>query len=62
MSGGAFFKNIHIYILMFIFFLREREHEQGRGREREGDRRSEAGSVLTAASPMRGLNSGTVRS
>ena len=29
--------------------------------EREGDRRSEAGSALTAESPMRDLNSQTVR-
>ena len=34
----------------------------GEGAEREGDRVSEASSVLTAASPMLGLNSQSVRS
>ena len=37
-------------------------HVSGGGAEREGDRRTEVGSVLTAESPMQGLNSGTVRS
>ena len=33
----------------------------GEGAEREGDRGSEAGTVLTATSPMWGSNSRTVR-
>ena len=45
---------------MFIYFG-EREHERRRDRER-GIGRSKAGSVLTAASPMWGSNSRTVRS
>ena len=52
-----------------VLFLRERERERERerqtdrqtwregGAESEEDRRSKAGSVLTAESPMRGLNS-----
>ena len=44
---------------MFILFLRgEREREHKQGREREGGYRgSDAGSVLTADSPMWGSNS-----
>ena len=38
----------------------EKEHKQGRGRG--GDRGSGVGSVLTAASPVWGSNSSTVRS
>ena len=48
---------------MFILLRerkREREHEQGRGRER--DKGSEAGSVLTAVSPVWGSSSPTMRS
>ena len=64
---------IHFFVLFcFVFVLREREGGGG-GRgggggggggraEREGDRRSEVGSVLTAASPMWGSNSQTTRS
>ena len=50
------------FFLMFNFLIREREHtcKTGRGRERKGDRGSEVGSVLTARSPMWGLNSLTV--
>ena len=48
-----------------LVFEREREMmmmmSRG-GAEREGDRRSEVGSVLTAESLIRGLNSQTVRS
>ena len=49
-----------IYIFIYVYFLereREREGTRGGGAEREGDRGSEVGSVLTAASPMWGLNS-----
>ena len=45
--------------LKFIYFERARD---GGGAEREEDRESEAGSVLTAESPMRGSNLQTVRS
>ena len=44
-----------VIFLRFIYF-REREHKWERGRDR-GRRRSEAGSVLTAASLMWGLYS-----
>ena len=47
----------HIFLNVFIYFLRE--SASGGGTEREGDRGSEAGSALTAASPMWGSNSGT---
>ena len=60
---------------MFIYFergiererdrerQRERERERwGRGRERGIERESQAGLVLSAWSPMWGLNSQTVRS
>ena len=48
---------------MFIY-IREREGERmrGGGAEREEDRGSEAGSVLTAESLMRGSNPRTMRS
>ena len=53
---------------MFIYVLRERERERESasrgGAERKGDTESEAapGSELSAQSPTRGSNSGTVRS
>ena len=57
---------IFLFFLSYLFILRqrgkEREREWGRGREQEGDRGSEAGSVLTAESPMWGSNSRTTRS
>ena len=46
------------YLVRFLnayLLLRDRAHEWGTGRERGGDRGPEAGSALTAASPMRGL-------
>ena len=58
-------------VLTFLFFNllknvyfwdRERASNWGKGRERVGDRRSEAGSALTAESPMWGLNLQMVRS
>ena len=56
--------SVYVSLQFFFFFLRERKRtcmcEQGWGRE--GGRGSEAGSVLTAVNPMRGLNSWTVRS
>ena len=53
---------LHVVILFLVYlFLREGEHERGRCRERERDRRSETVSVLTAESPMWGLNSRIVR-
>ena len=55
--------NLILSLFYFILFLKEREREkrleQGRGRER--NRGSEAGSVLTAVSPMWGSNSPTAR-
>ena len=51
-----FFLNIKKIFLMLFIFERERERESRGGVEREGDRGSEAGSVLTAQSPMWGLN------
>ena len=48
-------------IFFNILFLREKNTNRG-GAEREGDRRSEAGSALTAASLMWGSNSQTLRS
>ena len=42
---------------MFIYF--ERQREQRRGRDREGKRESQAGSVLSVHSQIRGLNSRT---
>ena len=55
---------LHDYFFNVYLFLREREraHESRGGAEREGDRRSEAGSALTAESPMCGSNSRTMRS
>ena len=51
----------------WLFFERKRERERERertnkgGAEREGDRRSKAGSMPTAETPMWGSNSQTVR-
>ena len=48
-----------------IIFEREREREQAHGQsraEREGNRESEAGSALSAKSPMWGLNPRIMRS
>ena len=55
--------SFHSFFLKCLF-LREIDNAcvHGRGAEREGDRRSEVGSVLTAESPMQGLNSQTMRS
>ena len=52
--------HVHTYILnIYVFTLRERECKSaqmnGGGAEREGDRESQAGSVLSAQSPMQGL-------
>ena len=46
-------------LLFFKIFIFERERERAsrRGAERQGDRGSEVGSALTAASLMWGLNS-----
>ena len=51
-----FFKNLSLFI-----FKRERECVSGAQAEREGDRRSEAGSVLTAESLMWGSNPQAMR-
>ena len=45
------------FLYAFIYF--EREKEQAGEEQREGDRGSEEGSILTAESPMWGLNSQT---
>ena len=48
-----------IFFLMLIYFgerERTRTSKQGRGREREGDTESEAGSRLSAQSPIWGSN------
>ena len=55
------------YTSFFFFFLINvhsfwRERASGGRAEKEGDRGSKAGSALTAANPMLGLNSRTVRS
>ena len=57
-----FYFSFKFLLLLFSHFWRERESNQGRGREREGERESQAGSTLSAQSPMRGPNSRTVRS
>ena len=49
-------------MFIYLFGEREREIKQGRGRERGKERESQAGSMLPVQSPMRGLNSQTVRS
>ena len=50
---GSFLKTC-----LFIYFERQREREResasGEGTEREGDRKSQAGSVLSAQSLMQG--------
>ena len=53
---------ISILFKCFIYFWeRKRERMSREGAEREGDRGSEAGSLLTAESPMWGSNPRTVR-
>ena len=47
-----FFFNVYVFIMS----------EWGRGRERGGERESQAGSVLSAQSPMWGSISRTMRS
>ena len=51
---------LFIFKCLFIFG-RERMRMSGAGAEKEGGQGSEAGSVLTAESPMRGSNSRTMR-
>ena len=53
--------SISFYNYFFDVLLNFERAQAGKG-QREGDRGSEAGSVLTAESPMWGLNSRTVRS
>ena len=58
---------VAIFFLMFYLFLRERQRDRtcaGKGQgERETQNPKQApGSELSAMSPMRGLNSGSVRS
>ena len=66
LEGWALEINWHI-LIDFSFFkciflvLKEREHEQGRGREKRRERKSQAGSALSAQSPTRGSNSWTMR-
>ena len=50
---------IFFYFLSLFIFERESMTREG---QREGDRRSEAGSKLTAMSPMQGSNSQTMTS
>ena len=56
---------IYFYFLIIIIFSFEREREStsecGEGAERKGERGFQAGSELTAVSPMEGLNSQTAR-
>ena len=58
--------NIGGFFLFFCFLINVysflKESISGGEAEREGDRGSEAGSALTAVSPMQGSNSRTVRS
>ena len=49
---------MHVRMYVFIY-KRERKKVSEAGAEREGDRGSEAGSLLSAESPMWGLNSRT---
>ena len=53
---------VHVCILRFFILLILRETESWGGAEREGKRKSQAGSPLSAWSPMWGLNSRMVRS
>ena len=54
----SFFKKF-----LSLFILREKKRTSGKGqREIEGERESQAGSTLSAWSPMWGPNSGTMRS
>ena len=53
----SIFFNVYFFLREFyLFWMR------GGGAEREEDRESEAGSALSAQSPMRGLNSQTTGS
>ena len=58
---GTMLLNMHMALRNTSFFFNVclflRQSVSGGGSERGGDRRSEAGSVLTAESPMRGWNS-----
>ena len=54
--------SVCMYVCMLYLFLRERAQAGERGRETEGDGVSEAGSVMTAVSPLPGSNSQNVRS
>ena len=54
----------HSFFNVYLFIF-EREREQGRVREKEretGDRESQADSMLSAQSPVQGLNPQTMRS
>ena len=56
-----------IFIFLNVYLLlrvreKERKNEWGRGREREGGKESQAGSVLSAKSPMWDFISRSVRS
>ena len=58
-----FFLSFLSYIFNFyLFFFFERERQQAREGQREKERESQAGSILSVQSPVRGLNSWTVRS
>ena len=63
MDSGITGKGINFFFLSLFIYLSERERErvrvskQGRDREREGYRESQAGSMLSAQSPVRGSNS-----
>ena len=64
MQKAIFLNKVFCGFLTFILRERERERErenkQERGRER-GDRKPQAGSTLSAQSPMQGSVSQTVR-
>ena len=57
-----YFQLLGIFKKYFLFFERKRASMSRGGAERDGDRGSKAGSVLTASSPVWGLNSWTMRS
>ena len=57
--GLVSFQVLFSFFFKFIYFEREERENQWGGTERGGYRGSEAGSVLTAEIPMRGLNSQT---
>ena len=48
---------IYFFKFVFIYFERDRDSTSGGGAEREGDRESQAGSALSAWSPLWGSNS-----